>query len=200
MAPYFLTIFSSLFFYVVVNGTLIQETMNVTELRVTMLRLGGLITPQGEVNFITAIMAVDLKMEVDEYVETQMREIYDHTEHLLQFFKVGQLYMSLPQKAAIEALVKLISYTFGEILNLMPSYFVQNTLKFASAAQLKSNWRQLAFEALERINIGMLEKHVAPHVLPHTPREEKTVQTTTTTPRRIQNDMVGGICQRRPLE
>ena len=97
-------------------------------------RLGALVTPQGEVNFITAIMVIDLKLEIDQYVQTQRKEIYDHTEHLSQFFKVGQLYMSLPQKAEIDALVKSISYTFGEILNLMPSDFVQNKLKFAQSA------------------------------------------------------------------
>ena len=122
-----------------------------------------------------------------------MKEIYDHTEHLLQFFKVGQLYMSPPQKAAIDALVKSISYTFGEILILMPSDFIKTTLKFASIAQLESNWRQLVFDALQRINIGTRERHVAPHVLPHssipfTPKE-KTVGTTTIPSTSVQNDM-----------
>ena len=84
-----------------------------TGTRVTSPRLGALVTPQGRLNFITAIMVVDLKLEIDHYVQDQMKEIYDHTEHLLQFFKVGQLYMSLPQKAAIDVLIKSISYTFG---------------------------------------------------------------------------------------
>ena len=171
----------------------ILELENVTNTKVTMPRLGGLITPQGEVNFITAIIAVDLRLQVDEYAQTQMKEIYDHIEHLLQFFKVGQLYTSPPQKAAIDALVKSISYTFGEILNLMPSDFVQNTLHFASVAQLESDWRQLVFEAMQSINVGTREKHVAPHVLHHT-SGEKTVSTTTTTPPRVQNDMgIGNV-------
>ena len=196
----FSTILSSLFLCLVVNvvnGTVILELENVTNTKVTMPRLGGLITPQGDVNFITAIIAVDLKLQVDEYAQTQMKEIYDHTEHLLQFFKVGQLYMSPPQKAAIDALVKSISYTFGEILNLMPSDFVQDTLHFASVAQLESDWRQLAFEAMQSINIGTREKHVAPHVLHHTPGEI-TVSTTTTTPTRVQNDMGIGNVSRHP--
>ena len=101
--------------------------------------------------------------------------------------------MSLPQKAAIDALVKSISYTFGEILNLMPSDIIHNTLKFASIAQLESNWRQLAFDALHRVNIGTREKHVAPHVLHHSSipltSSERTVGTTTIPPKFVQNDM-----------
>ena len=190
---YFPTIFSFLFFCYVATGTMFSNDVNMTDTKVTSPRLGALVTPQGRLNFITAIMVIDLKLEVDQYVQNQMKEIYDHTEHLLQFFKVCQLYMSLPQKAAIEALVKSISYTFGEILNLMPSDFVHNTLKFASIAQLESNWRQLAFDALQRINIGTREKHVAPHVLHHssmplTP-SERTIRTTTIPPKFVQNDM-----------
>ena len=138
MILHFSSILSSLFLCLVVNGTVIPDLENVTKTKVTMPRLGGLITPQGEVNFITAIIAVDLRFQVDEYAQTQMEEIYDHTEHLLQFFKVGQVYMSPPQKAAIDALAKSISCTFGEILNLMPSDFVQNTLNFASVAQFEA--------------------------------------------------------------
>ena len=200
MAPkftYFITIFSFLFFCNVATGTIFgnNNVRNVTATgtRVTSPRLGALVTPQGKLNFITAIMVVDLKLEVDHYIQDQMKEIYDHTEHLLQFFKIGQLYMSLPQKAAIDALIKSISYTFGEILHLMPSEFIQDTLKFASIDQLESDWRQLVFDALQRINIGTREKHVAPHVLHHssiplTP-SERTVRTTTTPPKFVQNDM-----------
>ena len=151
---YFLTILSSLFFCVKATGTEFNNNVNVTDSKMKSPRLGALVTPQGKVNFITAIMVMDLKLEIDKYAQTQMKEIYDHTELLQQFFKVGQLYMSLPQKAAIDALVKSISYTFGEILNLMPSDFIHKTLKFASIAQLESNWRQLVFDALQRINIG----------------------------------------------
>ena len=57
--------------------------------------------------------------------------------------------------------------------------------------------RQLAFEAMQSINIGTREKHVAPHVLHHTPGE-KTVSTTTTTPTRVQNDMGIGNVSRHP--
>ena len=82
--------FFSLFCYVA-TGAMFNNDVNVTDTKVTSPRLGALVTPQGSVNFITAIMVIDLKLEIDQYVHTQMKEIYDHTEHLLQFFKVGQL-------------------------------------------------------------------------------------------------------------
>ena len=154
--------------------------------------LGALISPKGKVNFVSSVLHVYIHLQVDSYVETQLKEVYILTEHILQLIKIGGIYLSAPQKAAVEALIKSISYAFGDVLDFLPEKFVRTHLNFVSVDQLESEWRQLCFDAINRINIGNRERHVVGPI----PRSEISVDTTTSSnmePKsKIQNDQAWG--------
>ena len=154
--------------------------------------LGALVLPMGQVKFVSSVLHVHLHLQVDSYIETQLKEVYKHTENILQLIKVGGIYLSAPQKSAVEALIKSISYDFGDVLDFLTEKFVRTHLNFVSVEQLEREWRHFCYEAINRINIGNLQRHVAPVI----PRHEISIETTTTSTLRpkptVQNDQAWG--------
>ena len=154
--------------------------------------LGALISPKGKVKFVSSVLHVHMHLQVDSYVETQLKEVYIHTENILQLIKVGGIYLSAHQKAAVEALIKSISYAFGDVLDFLPEKFVRTHLNFVSVDQLEREWRQLCFDAINRINVENRERHVVGPI----PKNEISVDTTTISSMRpkptVQNDQAWG--------
>ena len=147
----------------IVSSNVNSESNNESDLD-TLPRLGALVAKEGHIQFIKAVLLVQFKANVEDYVEDQLLEIFEHTTNLITLMRHGGLVMSYAQRASIESLLKSLSYTYGEILPYVSDAFLPDRMNFTNADQMEETWRALVWSALQGIRIGASASHVVPTI------------------------------------
>ena len=175
--------FGILLNFIIVLNFVTIVTVNAEEEAIP--RLGALINREGNLEFTRAVLLVRFRLNSEIYVEQQLNNVYFHTTNLLTLLKHGGFTMSYAQKSSIESLLKSISYEVGEILPFISDKFVVHKLNATDTKNLEEIWRNVVYQAVSRINIGVSAAHAVPAVDTHI--VETIVQTSTTTTK-PQND------------
>ena len=147
----------------IVSSNVISKSDNENDID-TLPRLGALVANEGHIQFIKAVLLIKFEANVEDYVEDQLLEIFEHTANLITLMRHGGLVMSYAQRASIESLLKSLSYTYGEILPYVSDTFLPDRMNFTNADQMEENWRALVWSAIQGIRIGASASHVVPTI------------------------------------